>query len=87
MQTTRQKYAIYRDDELIASEIPSLSATGRFVRKDARSEHAQGRTAKYRIAGSLGFKSTGSHYKGRLRWEEKLQLGATPQTTGDPYEH
>lgn len=82
MQTTRQKYAIYRDEELIASEIPSLAATGRLARKDARSEHAQGRPAKYRIAGSLGFKSTGSHQKGRLRWEDKLQI-ATP-TNEDP---
>lgn len=87
MQTTRQKYAIYRDEELIASEIPSLAATGSFARKDARSEHAQGRPASYRITGSLGFTNTGSHYKGRLRWESKLQLGTLPPTIGDPYEH
>ena len=82
MNATKQKYAIYRDNELLASEILSLAAIGMFARNDARNEHAHGRPASYRITGSLGFKRHGSHYKGRLRWEEgKLHLG-TPAAIG-----
>ena len=81
MNAPKQKYAIYRDNELLASEVPSLAAISSFARNDARSEHAQGRPAKYMITGSLGFKRLGSHYKGRLRWEEgKLHLGTLAGT-------
>lgn len=82
MNTTKQKYAIYRDDELIASEVPSLAATGLVARDDARREHAHGRPASYRITGSLGFQCRGSHFKGRMRWEGKLKLGQLSETGG-----
>jgi hypothetical protein len=77
----KQKYAIYRDDELIVSEITSLAASGIFASKDARREHDQGRPARYTITGSLGFSRRGSHFKGRLRWEEgELRVGLLPET-------
>ena len=80
MNATKQKYAIYRDDELIVSEMASLAASGIFASKDARREHDQGRPARYTITGSLGFTCRGSHFKGRLRWEGKLQVGVLPET-------
>jgi hypothetical protein len=78
-ESTRQKYAVYRDDQLIASEVHSLAALDMFVRKDARLEHADGRAANYLVIGSFGFKRSGTHYKGRVRWDSKLQLNASPQ--------
>ena len=80
MNTLKQKYSIYRDGTLIASEVSSLSLTGSAARKDARREHAQGRTASYTISGSLGFKCRGAHIKGKLRWEDgKLHLGSSTE--------
>jgi len=64
----RQKYSIYRDNDLVAADLPSLPSILKFVRNDARREHAQGRPAGYVITGSLGFKRVGSHLKGRMVW-------------------
>ncbi len=69
MEPGRQKYAVYRDNELIATGISSLAATNILVRKDAKMEFAQGRPAKYLITGSAGFNCTGAHCKGRVVWE------------------
>ena len=81
MNSIRQKYFIYRDNELIAAEVPSLAATDAVARKDARKEYAHGRSAQFLITGSCGFKRQGSHYKGRLQWEEgKLKLGTLRDT-------
>jgi hypothetical protein len=41
----------------------------KFVRNDALKEHSQGRPAHYMITGSLGFRRTGSHSKGRVVWD------------------
>lgn len=68
MNDTRQTYSIYRDNDLMASDLPSLISIMRFVRNDARREHAHGRPASYLITGSLGFKRQGSHLKGRVVW-------------------
>lgn len=78
--TIKQKYAIYRDNELIGTDVSSLAAIGAFAKKDARREHAEGRAAHYRITGSLGFQRLGSHFRGRVRWDSKLKLGALPET-------
>ena len=81
MNDIRQKYSIYRDHELIAAEVPSLAATDAFARNDARKEYAHRRPAQYLITGTQGFKRQGSHYKGRLRWDEgKLRLGTLHDT-------
>ena len=78
---TKQTYSIYRDNELLAAQVPSLAATDAVAKSDARKEHAHGRPAQYVITGSLGFRRRGSHYKGRLRWEEgKLKLGTFNDT-------
>jgi len=69
MNSPRQTYSIYRDNDLVASDLPSLPSIMRFVRNDARREHAQGRPARYVITGSLGFRRTGSHSKGRMVWD------------------
>ena len=47
----RQKYSIYRDNDLVAADLPSLPSILKFVRNDARREHAQGRPAGYVITG------------------------------------
>jgi len=65
-----QTYSIYRDDDLIASGWPSLFSIMKFVRNDARREHAQGRPASYLIAGSHGFKRRGRHLRGRIVWQD-----------------
>lgn len=83
-ETSRQKYAVYRDNALIASEVHSLAALDSFVRNDARREHAHGRPASYLVTGSSGFQRKGTHYKGRLRWDCKLQLNASPSLDGSP---
>ena len=82
MITPKQTYAIYRDDELMVADVPSLAAVGAFAKKDARREHAQGRPASYRITGSLGYQCAGSHYKGRMQWESKLKLGTRSEAGG-----
>jgi len=71
MNSPRQTYSIYRDNDLVASDLPSLPSIMRFVRNDARREHAQGRPARYVITGSLGFRRTGSHSKGRMVWDSQ----------------
>lgn len=68
----RQRYAIYRDNDLIASDLPSLPAILKFVRNDARRDQAQGRPARYLITGSRGFRRTGSHSNGRMIWEGQM---------------
>jgi len=68
MSSLRQKYSIYRDNDLVAADLPSLPSIMKFVRNDARREHAQGRPACYLITGSFGFKRMGSHLKGRVVW-------------------
>ena len=73
ISSARQRYSIYRDNDLIASDWPSLPAIMKFVRNDARREHAEGRPARYLITGSLGFRRAGSHLKGRVVWD-----GTTP---------
>jgi len=65
----RQTYSVYRDSDLVAGDLPSLNAIMKFVRNDARREHSQGRPARYVIAGSLGFRRTGSHANGRMVWD------------------
>ena len=69
MSTSKQKYSVYRDNDLIASDLLSLPSIMKFVREDARKEHSQGRPAFYMITGSLGFKRKGSHLRGRVVWE------------------
>lgn len=69
MNSSKQKYSIYRDNDLIASDLLSLPSIMKFVRNDALKEHSQGRPAHYMITGSLGFKRTGSHSKGRVVWD------------------
>jgi len=73
MASPRQRYSVYRDNELLASDLPSLLAIMQFVRNDARREHAEGRPARYLITGSLGLRRSGSHSKGRMVWD-----GQTP---------
>lgn len=68
MKCPRQTYSIYRDNDLIASDLPSLPSIMKFVRNDAQREHSQERPACYLITGTLGFKRTGSHLKGRVVW-------------------
>ncbi|MGA9450960.1 MAG: hypothetical protein WBW41_06405 [Verrucomicrobiia bacterium] len=72
MNNPRQKYSLYRDDDLVASDLPSLPSIMEFVRNDARREHAGGRPARYLITGSLGFKRAGSHSKGRMVWDGQM---------------
>ncbi len=69
MNDTKQTYSIYRDNDLVAADLPSLPSIMKFVRNDARREHAHGRPACYRITGSLGFKRQGSHSHGRVVWD------------------
>jgi hypothetical protein len=69
MNNPKQKYTIYRDNDLIASDLLSLPSIVKFVRNDALKEHSQGRPAFYMISGSLGFKRAGSHLKGRVVWD------------------
>ena len=69
MNSSKQKYSIYRDNDLIASDLLSLPSIMKFVRNDALKEHSQGRPAHYMITGSLGFKRTGSHLRGRVVWD------------------
>lgn len=71
MNNPGQTYSIYRDNDLVASDLPSLPSIMKFVRNDARREHAQGRPARYVITGSLGFKRAGSHSKGRMVWDSQ----------------
>ncbi len=70
MNGSKQKYSIYRDNDLVASDLPSLPSILKYIRNDARREHAQGRPADYLITGSLGFKRAGSHLKGRMVWND-----------------
>ncbi|MGA3269091.1 MAG: hypothetical protein ABSE16_20035 [Verrucomicrobiota bacterium] len=69
MNDTKQTYSIYRDNDLVAADLPSLPVIMKFVRNDARREHAHGRPACYLITGSLGFKRQGSHSNGRVVWD------------------
>jgi hypothetical protein len=77
MSTTKNKYAIYRDDTLIASGLSSLGAIEKFAREDARREHSQKRPASYVITGLSGFKRVGSHIKGRVLWEDQSRVNPT----------
>jgi len=70
MNLLKQTYSIYRDNDLIASDLLSLPAIIKFVRNDALKEHSQGRPAAYLITGSLGFKRAGSHLRGRVVWQD-----------------
>lgn len=70
MSTTKQKYALYRDNTLIASDLPYLAVIEKYARADARREHAQERPACYVITGLSGFKRVGTHCKGMIRWED-----------------
>ena len=74
MSTLKQRYALYRDDTLIASDLPHLDAIEKFARKDARREHSAKRPACYIITGLSGFKRVGSHCKGTIRWEDQSQV-------------
>jgi hypothetical protein len=74
MSTTKQRYALYRDDALIASELPYLAAIQKFAREDARRENSQGRPACYVITGLFGFRHVGSHVKGRIQWENQSRV-------------
>jgi hypothetical protein len=69
MNGLKQKYSIYRDNDLIASGLLSLPSIMKFVRKDALKEHSQGRPAYYLITGSHGFKRAGNHSRGRVVWD------------------
>ncbi len=69
MKGIKQKYSIYRDNDLLAADLLSLPAILKFIRNDARMEHAQGRPARYVITGSHGFKREGNHLRGRVVWE------------------
>jgi hypothetical protein len=69
MNGSKQKYAIYRDNDLVASDLPSLPSILKYIKNDARREYSQGRSACYLITGSRGFKRTGSHWKGRMVWD------------------
>ncbi len=84
MNLLKQKYSIYRDNDLIASDLQSLPSIMKFVRNDALKEHSQGRPACYMITGSLGFKRTGSHLKGRVVWDGEFSNPgmARPRTYG-----
>jgi len=42
MNNPKQKYTIYRDNDLIASDLLSLPSIVKFVRNDALKEHSQG---------------------------------------------
>ena len=77
MSTTKQSYAIYRDDTLIAAGLSHLGAIEKFVREDARREHSQKRPASYMITGLSGFKRVGSHFKGRILWEDQSRVDPT----------
>ena len=70
MNGSKQKYAIYRDNVLVAADLLSLLSILKYIRNDARKEHAQGRPACYLITGSRGFKRTGRHWKGRMVWDD-----------------
>lgn len=70
MNGSRQRYSIFRDNDLVASDLPSLLSIMKYIRNDARREHAQGRPACYLITGSFGFKRKGSHWKGRIVWDD-----------------
>jgi hypothetical protein len=70
MSSSKQTYSIYRDNDLIAADLLSLPSIIKYVRNDARREHSQGRPARYKIDGSLGFKRSGSHVKGRVVWDD-----------------
>jgi hypothetical protein len=67
--TTRQTYSGHRDDQLIASNYPSLNEIKKFIRNDARNEHWAGRTATYRVTGTLGFRCMGLMTNAMVRWE------------------
>jgi hypothetical protein len=49
MSAIKQKCALYRDNELIASEVPSLAATGIVAKNDARKEYGQPGLIKTRM--------------------------------------
>jgi hypothetical protein len=74
MSRTKQRYALRRDDTLIAADLPDLAAIKKFAREDARREYSQARPACYVITGSSGFKRVGSHCKGTIRWEDQSQV-------------
>jgi hypothetical protein len=82
MSTTRQTYALYRDNTLIAADLPYLAAIEKFARADARREHSQARPACYVITGSSGFKRVGSHSKGTIRWEDQSPVHSRFGTPG-----
>lgn len=71
MNTRKQRYALYRDDTLIASDLPYLAAIEKYAREDARREHAQERPACYVITGLSGFRRLGNHFNGMIRWEDQ----------------
>jgi hypothetical protein len=82
MSTSKQSYALYRDNTLIASDLPYLAAIEKFAREDARREYAQERPACYVITGLSGFKLVGSHIKGRIRWEDQSPVNLRFGTSG-----
>ena len=69
MNSPKQKYSIYRDNDLIASDLLSLPSIMKFIRNDARKEHSMGRPACYMITGSQGFRRGCSHLRGRVIWD------------------
>ena len=77
MNITRDKYAIYRDDTLLASGLSSLGVVRKVAREDARREHSHERPASYVITGLSGFRSVGSHLKGRILWEDQSRVNRT----------
>ena len=42
MNNPKQRYTVYRDNDLIASDLLSLPSIMKFVRNDALKEHSQG---------------------------------------------
>jgi hypothetical protein len=87
MSTTKQRYAVYRDDTLIAADLTDLAAIKKFAREDARREYSQARPACYVITGSSGFKRVGSHSKGTIRWVDQSQVHScfgTPSSNQPP---
>ncbi|HEX3625837.1 MAG TPA: hypothetical protein VH280_10475 [Verrucomicrobiae bacterium] len=67
--TTKQTYSGHRDGHLIALNYRSLNEIKKFIRNDARNEHWAGRTATYRVTGTLGFKCMGLMTNAMVRWE------------------
>ena len=83
MSITSQRYALYRDDTLIASDLPFLPVILKFAREDARREYSQERPACYVITGLSGFKRVGSHIRGRIHWEDQSRVSSCFRSHSD----